>query len=235
VEGLGALGGFIATYGLVALFVVMLAKESGIPVPIPSDLLMIAAGAQAALGAFGLPELALAMLVAVAVGMTVQFLLLRRVGRAVLERFGPRVGLQPERLDRAAAKLRSAGPAGLFIGLNLPGARAGIVAAAALTGMAYGTFAPAAITGAATFHAWHVALGFLVGPTAVALLGSVNLWLAIALVGLALVGVIGWILVRSRQGVAERESTKASGPRQWTEAACPACLAAALLENRALW
>ena len=39
---------FLATYGLLAIFVVMLLKETGIPVPIPSDLIMITAGIQVA-------------------------------------------------------------------------------------------------------------------------------------------------------------------------------------------
>lgn len=120
----------LAPYGLAALLGVMLAKELGFPVPIPSDLLMIAAGVQAAVGIYPLPQLALGMLVAVAVGASLQFLLIRRVGRSLVYRLGPRFGLRPERLDSASAKLRASGPFGIFLGLNVPGARAGIVPAA---------------------------------------------------------------------------------------------------------
>ena len=47
----------LAGSGLAALFIVMLLKEIGVPVPIPSDLIMITAGVQLAAGAFGPIEL----------------------------------------------------------------------------------------------------------------------------------------------------------------------------------
>ena len=99
----------VTPYGLAAIVAIMLAKELGVPVPIPSDLLMIAAGVQAAVGAYPLPELALGILVAVAVGISVQFLVIRRVGRSPVYRLAPRVILRPERLDAVAQKLRDSG------------------------------------------------------------------------------------------------------------------------------
>jgi len=36
------------TYGIALLFVVILLKEIGLPIPIPGDLLMVVAGARAA-------------------------------------------------------------------------------------------------------------------------------------------------------------------------------------------
>ena len=43
----------LATYGLVAIFVIMLLKEIGLPIPIPGDLIMLVTAAQAAAGAGG--------------------------------------------------------------------------------------------------------------------------------------------------------------------------------------
>lgn len=219
----------LAGFGILALFVVFLAKESGFPVPIPSDLLMIAAGVQAGTGAIGLGELTLAILVAVVVGQSLQFLVVRAAGRRIIERVGPRVGLDLARLEAIAEKLRAGGPASIFVGLNLPGARAGVIPAAGLAGFSYASFAPAAIAGTGTFHAWHVALGYLVGPAAADMLKAIGLQLVIAVGALALLGAIGWFLVHRRAG------HDASGKRQWTEAACPACLASTLLERRGLW
>jgi hypothetical protein len=73
-----------ATYGVAATFLILFMKEIGVPAPIPSDLLMIGAGVQVALGAYTLSELAVAMVVAVAVGVTVRFMQFRVFGRAVL-------------------------------------------------------------------------------------------------------------------------------------------------------
>jgi membrane protein DedA with SNARE-associated domain len=41
---------FLDAYGLIAVFGIMLLKEIGIPVPIPSDLIMLGAAARAAQG-----------------------------------------------------------------------------------------------------------------------------------------------------------------------------------------
>lgn len=219
----------LAGYGLLALFAVLLAKESGIPIPVPSDLLTIAAGVQAATGAVGLGELAVAVAIAVAVGQSIQFLVVRGAGRRIVERLGPRVGLDAARLEAVAARLRAGGPASIFLGLNVPGARAGVIVAAGLAGFSYSSFAPAAIAGTGVFHAWHIALGFLVGPAAVDLLAAIGLQLVVAVAALAVLGGVGWLLMRRREGA------KATRLRQWTEAACPACLASTLIERRTLW
>lgn len=221
----------LAGYGIIALFVLFLAKESGIPVPIPSDLLMIAAGVQAATGAVGLGELAVAVLVAVAVGQSAQFLVFRGAGRRIVGRVGPRIGLDEARLDAVAEKLRAGGPLSVFVGLNIPGARAGVIAAAGLAGFSYASFAPAAIAGTAVFYAWHIALGYLVGPPAAQLLRTIGLQVLVAVGALAVVGALGWLLVHRRGS----HRGKASGKRQWTEAACPVCLASTLIDRRAHW
>jgi membrane protein DedA with SNARE-associated domain len=212
-----------ATYGLAAIFVVLLVKEIGVPVPIPSDILMIGAGTQAALGEYGLGALAVAVVVAVAAGVTLQFLLFRSFGRAVLERTGARLGLSSTRRAAVEARLRAGGARAVFVGLNVPGARAAVVAVAGLAALPLASFAPAAIAGTLVFHGWHVALGYLVGPSAVALLAAAGVPLLIGLVALAALGAAAWLIRR-------RDS-----PRAWTEAACPACLASAVVFPESVW
>jgi membrane-associated protein len=210
-----ALSRFAADYGLIALFIVMLLKEAGVPVPVPSDVVMLVAGAQAAAGVYDILGLAAAVLIAIFLGGTVQFVAVRTAGRRLVASVGPRVGLDPTRVERGAERLRRRGPLGVFVGLNIPGARAGVVVAAGLAGLAYRQFMPAAVAGSAVFHGWHVALGYVAGPAALGLLGPGTLG---ALVGLAFVGLIAWIVLRARRGGA--------GLRSWSEAACPACLIA---------
>jgi membrane protein DedA with SNARE-associated domain len=43
-DAIGTLGELSAGYGVLAIFVVMLLKEIGVPLPVPSDLIMVAAG-----------------------------------------------------------------------------------------------------------------------------------------------------------------------------------------------
>jgi membrane-associated protein len=224
-------GNFLATYGLVAIFAVMLLKEAGLPVPVPSDLIMITAGVQAATGAFSLWQLGVALLVAIFVGGTIQFFLARSLGRQAIYRAGRLIGLTAARLDAAIGRLQRRGPVAIFVGLNLPGARAGIVVAAGLARLTYAIFAPWMVAGSAVFYSWHVALGYLVGPSATTLLDNVHLPIGPVIALLALVGLGGWLVLRRRRQSSVAESSTLDCLHSWTEAACPACLAVAAVER----
>jgi membrane protein DedA with SNARE-associated domain len=221
------IGVFLSSYGLLAIFAVMLLKEIGVPVPVPSDLIMITAGVQAAAGSFGVLELLLALEFAVLVGGSVQFFLVRSAGRAFIYRAGRLVGLTPERLDRAGAMLQRRGPLAVFVGLNVPGARAGIIPAAGLAGLGYTAFAAAMLGGSGVFYGWHIALGYLAGPSATALLERLNIPLLPVVIALAVLGLLVWLLlrVRARRRAAQTATTSAVDPlNSWADAACPVCL-----------
>src|SRR3989442_11835756 len=79
----GAFAAFSASYGLLAIFVVMLVKEIGVPVPVPSDLLMVGAGPQIAAGLYSPLELPLPLAVSVLVGGPGQVPPPRTPGRAI--------------------------------------------------------------------------------------------------------------------------------------------------------
>lgn len=222
---------FLAAYGLFAILVVMLLKEIGVPVPIPSDLIMITAGVQAATGDYGLLALALGIIGVILVGGSIQFLIARSAGREVIYRLGRFIGLTRERLDRAMALLQRRGATAVFFGLNIPGARAGITPAAGLARLSYPVFAPAMLGGSGIFYAWHIALGYLVGPSATELLEGINLPLLPVLIGLALLGLLGWLFLRRRKSGQQPEESTLDRLHSWTEAACPACLALAALAN----
>ena len=228
-----ALPAFLAAYGLLAIFGVMLIKEIGVPVPIPSDLIMITAGVQAAAGAYGLIDLILLLLISMLIGGSIQFLIARKAGREVLYRLGGLVGLTAERLDRAGESLKGRGPLAVFLGLNIPGARAGIIPAAGLAGLSYPSFTLAMAGGSGLFYGWHIALGYIAGPTATTLLERLHLPAGPVLLGLAFLGLTGWLFLRSRRKVGtEAERATMDSLHTWTEAACPACLAITVLQRR---
>jgi membrane protein DedA with SNARE-associated domain len=222
----------LAAYGLMALFVVMLLKELGVPVPIPSDLIMITAGVQLSAGAFGILELVVAAELAILVGCSAHFFIVRGAGRRLIQRFGRFVGLTERRLERAASMIRERGPVAVFLALNVPAARAGVIAAAGIAGLSYRSFAPPMIAGNSFFYGWHIALGFVAGPAALALLDQMNASLLVAFVALAVAGLLGWFLLRRRQYGEERGS-RLEQLHTWTEAACPGCLALTALGLRA--
>jgi membrane protein DedA with SNARE-associated domain len=229
----GAFETFLMAHGVLAIFLVMLIKHLGAPVPVPSDIIMITAGVQAANGTLTLWEVLVAVEVAVLVGGTAQFWIIRRVGRQLLFRAGRFLGLTQERLDDVGARLKRRGALAVFIGLNIPIARAAVMPGAALAGLAYPPVAVAMISGTAIFYGWHMALGYLVGPSASDLLGRLDIPLWPVVLGLAALGLVAWLLLhRRRKAVAAPEDAVIARLHTWTEAACPGCLAATAIQRR---
>jgi membrane protein DedA with SNARE-associated domain len=197
---------------------------------------MITAGVQAASGSFSVFELLLVIEFTVLLGGSAQFLLVRSAGRKLVYGIGRYVGLTAERLDRAGALLQRRGPFAIFLGLNVPGARAGIIPAAGLAGLGYTAFSVAMLGGSGVFYGWHVALGYLIGPSASNLLGKLNLPIVPLLIVLAVFGLVGWLMLRRRArhkaAAGNAPATSAVDPlNSWTDACCPVCLAIAAAQQ----
>lgn len=218
---------FLEVYGLLAIFLIMLLKEIGVPIPIPKDLLMLVAAAQSAAGKFILWQGFLALLVASVLGAWVQYLLVRRLGRPFLYRFGRYLGLTPPRLDRAAEAVRKGGIPTISASLVTPGLRIATVPACALAELSYRVFLPGLVLGSAAFLALHFALGYIGGSLVNALLQAAGLPVLAFVALFLLVGLVGWLLIRRRRrGAPHRHAaTTLETLGDWGDACCPACLA----------
>jgi membrane protein DedA with SNARE-associated domain len=207
------------TLGLVGLAALLFVKESGVPIPVPGDLVVIGAGIAAGRGDLDpVPTLAL-ILVAGIVGGVVQFLLVRGVGRRPLLAILARVGVPAARLEAVAARLRERGATGVAIARATPGVRIVAIAASGLAALPVGRFLAGLTVGNGVFVSGHFVLGLVVGPPALALVTGATGPIVVGLLVLGVVGALGWWLIRRRRGGA----SPAIG--DWADAACPACLA----------
>lgn len=196
--------------------------EAGVPIPIPSDLLMLFIGQRAGAGEIPLWVAVLALEAVTLTGTTGLFVLVRGPAGSVLRRFGRRIGFTPERISRAEDLLRRRGRNALIVGRTTPGLRTLTVAAAAASGLSASRALPPLLIGSTIFIQGHLALGFVLGPLAEDALNSARGPVLIGLVLLVAVGVLVWIARRGRRGAAQ----------PWTEASCPACLAVAAVTGR---
>jgi membrane protein DedA with SNARE-associated domain len=211
----------LAIGGLAGL---LLVKEAGVPIPIPGDLLVIGAGVASS----GNPATAVIALVAILiagyVGGAVQFVLvrggLRRAVLALLARFG----VSKARIEALAKRLRTGGARGVAIARATPGVRVPAIAASGLAALSFRPFMGGLVAGNTLFVGLHFALGFVIGQPAVAFLEKEGVALTIgAFIVLAVIGAIGWLLLRrSRRGATFTA---------WADAACPACLAVGVLDR----
>jgi membrane protein DedA with SNARE-associated domain len=128
---------FIATYGYLAVFVLMVAESACIP--IPSELIMTFAGALAAGAVAGTHLNLVGVIVAGAAGNVVGSYIAWGVGRyggqAALRRWGRRIRLSEHDLDRANRWFDRYGPRAVLIGRLLPVVRTFISLPAGIAGM----------------------------------------------------------------------------------------------------
>ena len=213
--------------GLGLAMVLLLVKEMGVPIPVPGDLIVIGAGAAVAQGQ-GLPLPALVLVVgATIVGGAIQFLLVRGAARPLVLRILGRVGVSQARVERVAAGLRRRGATGVAVARATPGIRIVAIAAAGIAALPFGRFLVGLLVGNGLFVGGHFVLGYALGPAATSLaqrVGGIGFVVAGGVVALAVVGWIGWSLIRPRRAtVLAATGSEATG--DWADAACPACLA----------
>jgi membrane protein DedA with SNARE-associated domain len=224
--------------GLLGLLLVM---EAGIPVPVPSDLVMLLLGERVSAGALPLWLAMVALELVALAGTAALFLAARGPARALLMRFGARLtspspGRGP---NREGSRRREAGrtavrrvlrrvredPEGrgalpaLVAGRTTPGLRTVTVVAAAGSRIRVGRALPALVLGSSLFLQAHLLLGYALGPAARELLEEARLPVLVA-AGVVLVAVAVLLLLRRRRGRAALVLA---------EGACPACLALGFL------
>jgi membrane protein DedA with SNARE-associated domain len=211
------------TYGLPALTALLVAMEAGVPIPVPSDLLLLVVGERTSAGRFPLLLVVVALELVAAMGTAVLFFAVRGPGRAILDRLGPRLGLTPERLARASGLLERRGRAALFLGRATPGLRTVTVVAAGTSTLAPAQALPPMVVGSSAFVQLHLFLGYFLGPAARHALDRAKGPTVAVLLLVAAVGVVVWV---RRRGAGK--GLQAAG-----EASCPACLALGILTPKA--
>lgn len=219
--------GAFETYGLLAIFVVMLLKEIGVPIPVPGDVIMLSAAAKAASGQLVLWQAFIAILVALVVGDWVQYALIRRLGRPVLDRFGRFIGLTPARLDRASTNARKGGVIAIAVAVITPGVRNVAIPAYGLARVPNRAFLPGLALGSSIFIALHFAIGYLGGPVVGAALHAIGVPVLLFLLALVTLGLVGWLIIRRRTHTPGENAADATvtSIHDWADACCPVCLA----------
>lgn len=211
---------------LLALLGLILVKESGVPIPVPGDLVVIGAGVAASRGDLDPVVALVGLILASLVGGVFQFALLRSVARPSLLRLLARV-TPADRIDRQAERFRRRGARSVAAARVTPGVRIVAIAASALAGIPAVAFVAGLGAGNAVFIAAHFGLGYVVGEPVLAVLGGALGTIALLGVALAAVGAVGWLLVAQRRG--HRAEGMVPAVSAWADACCPACLGAAML------
>jgi membrane protein DedA with SNARE-associated domain len=197
--------------------------DAGVPLPIPTDLLLLLIGERAAAGVFPVWAAALGLELVAVGGSTLLFLVASGPASLFIGRVGPRIGLTASRVESGARLVKRGGRGSLVIGRATPGLRAATVLAAAAARLSPAYALPPLILGSSIFLQAHLVLGYFLGPAARDLLQRAGVPVILAALLLMAVGAAIWWLRRGGRGAA----------RAWTEASCPVCLTVAIAQRRA--
>lgn len=146
-------------YGVWALFVLLLIEEAGVPLPAPGDTLIALAGAQPhrtlpyTLEVLGLCTLA------VFLGSSALYWVMRLGGRSFLMRYGHYLHLNPQRLERMETWLARRGTLAIILGRLIPGLRVPTTVMCGLSGVPYRVYAPSAALAGLIWSALYFLLG----------------------------------------------------------------------------
>lgn len=186
-------------HSFIAICLAVALEELGIPMPIPTDLLILFAGIRAnrQLDHLGLWFVLLNL--ASVVGASGLYAIVRRGGRPLIERYGRYIHLGPAQLTRAENLLARGGWTSIAVGRAIPGLRYLAVIACGLLKIPYLRFVTAHIAGSSVYIAVFLALGSLFGPTIVQYMHVPEvelrlIWLLALALGLPLL--LAWLCYR---------------------------------------
>jgi membrane protein DedA with SNARE-associated domain len=197
------LSNLIASYGLIAVFVLMAFESCG--VPFPSEVIMPTAGVLAATGHLNLSAAILAGTLGNLAGSLVAFGVAARWGEPVLLGPGKWIGIRPHHIELADGWFRRWGLWAVFFGRMLPVVRTYISFPAGLARIRVVPFAVLTFLGALPWCAMLAFVGYTLGANYDKISGPIEK-IAIAVAAVVAVVVVAWY-VRGRSAAPEPSRT----------------------------
>lgn len=222
----------IARHGFITIFVAIILEELSIPMPIPTDVLIVLAGTSSGLILSRMLLWYCVISLSSAIGATGLYFLVRRGGRPLVERYGRYVHLGPEQLARAENTLNRGGWIGIAVGRATPGLRYVTVIGCGLLQVPYWRFITAHLVGSSVYIWFFLTLGAAFGPRIVERIHLPHtalrlVWLL--LLGVGLPALLVWCARRAHISSAGIASLR----RSWTVLVLAASVGTAALA--AIW
>ncbi len=197
---------FLQRWHYWGLFAVILAEESGVPLPLPGDLFIAAMGFLASAS----PErsrwssfvtCALVVTGATVLGASILFLLSRRFGHRLLAWAGRWLGYDAAKQSRLEAWLQRNGFLAVAVGRLIPGLRIVMTVVAGALRLRHATFSLGTLVAGLVWATLYFWLGVVLGSGYQRLAGerATPSWLVIVLAAVAVAGAVIAVRVRARR------------------------------------
>ena len=154
----------VLAHQYVLLFFVVAIEEAGIPLPVPTDVVIAFYGYRARGDIAELAQVVVVCALASTAGTLVPYTLARRFGPAVLHRLAIWIDVDPLQVDNWTDRIHRHGFAAVVIGRLVPGARVVMSFVAGTAHVPIRHFSPAVFVGALVYWTFWVSVGVTVGP-----------------------------------------------------------------------
>jgi membrane protein DedA with SNARE-associated domain len=185
----------VASYGLLAVVVLMAVESCGIP--FPSEVIMPTAGVLAAGGHLNLAAVIIAGAVGNLIGSLVAFAVAARFGEPVLLGPGRYIGIRPHHIEIADGWFRRWGLAAVFFGRVLPVIRTYISFPAGLARIPVAPFALLTFLGALPWCAALALIGYTLGKNYDRISRPIEYAAIVIAVGVAILVVLWYVRGRT--------------------------------------
>ena len=201
---------YFLTYGYMALFLLFVISEAGIPMPFPNYLMVIFASYLAFDGKANVPLVLLSTVAGMSVGASLLYLLSLKGGYPLLVRFGKFIKLYPERIAKVEQWFRRRGILAIFVGRISPCVRIQTAIAGGIFRIPYNrSFIPATVAASIILTGIYIGVGAMIyrghehiyeNLQRYQLYGGIGVGCAIVLL------IIGWLVWRRHRTARSRLS-----------------------------
>jgi membrane-associated protein len=190
---------FIQEWGEIAIFVIFLLEESGVPLPLPGDIALIWAGYLVATGSSLFVVVLLVVELATLIGASTLYWLGLRGGRPLIVRYGRFLHVDESRLLRVEGWVGQRALLAIFLGRIVPGFRVVTPLVSGVLHVPYRVFLPALAVGTLVNSSFWMGIGFYFGPGIIAALHGPELTthLLVSVMLLTLLVLLTWQIRRT--------------------------------------
>ncbi len=139
-------------------------EESGIPLPVPGDVIIAYSGYNISRGLLSYPMAIAAIMFSILLGSSILYWLSVKWGNTLVIKFGKFLHLKPERLKTIEEKFKKYGPLVIIFGRHVPGFRIPITVFAGMSGVKYRTFILSTLISTLFWAMFYLDLGIRLGP-----------------------------------------------------------------------
>jgi membrane protein DedA with SNARE-associated domain len=171
------LTGFLIHQIYLAPVILLILEEIGVPLPF-ADLVIAYTGYQVAVGKIPYAVAYLILLISDIIGATILYLIARRYGKKIVDKFGKYIDLDLEKLNSVEGYFRKFGPLVIIVGRHIYGFKVPITLFSGISKMRFIVFLISLIVSDSFWIPFYLSIGKKLGPKTIRLFHvyHVNHW-----------------------------------------------------------